>query len=94
MTSYAYDVDKIDVIAVYQRNPSGGTPDPDGRKFRLIAAYSYNAQHEPLVLFDAAGQPTVKSYNAYGQVLTVTNPKKRSRSTPMARPFPTAISPR
>ncbi len=53
----------------------GRPHDPDGENSDLIAAYSYNAQHEPLASFDAAGQPTVKSYNAYGQVLMVTNPR-------------------
>ena len=38
---------------------------------------TYNAQHLPLTITDAAGQTTTYTYNERGQVLTKTNPTKR-----------------
>ena len=46
----------------------------------LLAQMTYNAQHLPLTIKDAAGQVTVYSYNAAGQVLSETNPKNETTS--------------
>ncbi|HJQ56663.1 MAG TPA: peptidase C39, partial [Vineibacter sp.] len=40
----------------------------------LIAQFTYNIQHRPLVSTDAAGQTTFYTYNTAGQLTSVTNP--------------------
>ncbi len=75
VTTYVYDPNGIDLLTVYQRNPAGASLDLDGQNADKIAAYTYNAQHEPLTAADAAGQTTVYEYYANGQVHTITNPK-------------------
>ncbi|MFZ1221120.1 MAG: hypothetical protein WAO00_17640, partial [Chthoniobacterales bacterium] len=78
--SYLYASNNIDVLAVYQRNPTGASVDPGGQNADKIAAYTYNPQgtppqHKPLTETDAAGQTTTYFYNASGQILTRTNAK-------------------
>lgn len=69
-TTYAYAANGIDVVEVRQTKP-GGTD--------LLATYgSYNAQHLPGTVTDAAGQSTTTTYNAGGQPLTVTNAKSET----------------
>lgn len=41
----------------------------------LLSKTTYNAQHLPLTVTDAAGQTSAYTYNARGQVLTATNAK-------------------
>jgi RHS repeat-associated protein len=57
----------IDLLEVKQKR--GATHD-------VLARYTYNAQHLPLTATDAAGQTTTYTYNAAGQVLTVTTPER------------------
>src|SRR5437879_11911856 len=75
VTSYAYDTNNIDLLAVYQKNPVGLSTDPSGAAADKIANYAYNSLHEPLTATDAAGQVTIYTYNAYGQMLTRKNAK-------------------
>ena len=75
VTSYFYDTNNIDVLEVYQRNPTGLSLDPDGEHADKIAAFTYNSFHKPLTETDAAGQVTTYVYNSAGQILTQTNPK-------------------
>ena len=42
--SYRYDTNGIDVLEVYQRNPTGSSLDPDGQHADRIAAYTYDAR--------------------------------------------------
>jgi RHS repeat-associated protein len=73
--SSAYDTNNIDVLTIYQRNPSGVSVDPDGQNADKISAYTYNSLHERLTNKNAAGQTTTYTYNSYGQVLTVQDAK-------------------
>lgn len=41
----------------------------------LLSKWTYNSQHLPLTITDAAGQTSTYTYNARGQVLTFTNAK-------------------
>ncbi len=75
VTSYAYDANGIDLLTVYQRNPAGASLDPEGQAADKVAAYTYNAQHEPLTATDASGQTTIYDYYANGQIHTITNAK-------------------
>ena len=65
-TDYVYDTTGLDLVQIKQKR-SGG--------FDVIASKTYNNQHEPLTITDAAGQTTTLVYNAAGQILTVTNAK-------------------
>ena len=63
-TSYTYS-NHIDLSTVTQA-VAGGTQ-------QTIAQYTYNSQHRPTYLTDAAGQTTGYTYNVAGQLTTVTN---------------------
>jgi RHS repeat-associated protein len=76
--SYRYNQNNIDVLEVYQRNPTGVSVDPDGQNADKIAAYTYNLVHEPLTESDAAGQVTSYTYDNFGQILTRTNAKNET----------------
>ena len=76
--THAYDTNDIDVLRIYQRNPSGASADPDGQPADKIAVYTYNSLHEPLTDTDAAGQVTTYTYNTSGQILTRTNAKNET----------------
>jgi RHS repeat-associated protein len=75
VTSYVYDTNKVDLLTVYQRNPSGGSTDPDGQSADIIEQHTYNPFHEPLTSTDAALQTTWFTYNSYGQIQTRENSK-------------------
>ena len=62
----------IDLLQVKRKN-AGGTYD-------LLASYTYNAQHQPLIVMDALGASTTYTYNSSGQVLTVTTPPAQGQS--------------
>lgn len=64
-TSLIYETNQIDLKEVRQLRA--------GQSERLFAA-TYNTQHLPLTVTDAAGQTTTFTYNSRGQVLTMTNP--------------------
>ena len=64
--SYIYDANGIDLLEVRQTRAG---------QSELISNTTYNAQHRPLTVTDAAGQTTRCTYNARGQVLTETNAK-------------------
>lgn len=73
--SFAYDTNNVDVLRIYQRNPTGASVDPDGQAADKIAVHTYNSLHKPLTETDAAGQTTTSTYNAFGQILTRKNAK-------------------
>jgi RHS repeat-associated protein len=76
VTTYKYDdATQIDLLAVYQQNPSGVSTDPYGMEADKIAEYGRYTLHKPQDVFDAAHQKTVYTYTAYGQIDTVTNPR-------------------
>jgi RHS repeat-associated protein len=63
--TYVYAANNVDLLEV--RQTTGSLND-------LLVQYgSYNAQHRPLTVTDAAGQTTTFTYNSYGQMLTATN---------------------
>ena len=62
----------IDLLQVKRKN-AGGTYD-------VLANYTYNALHLPLIVVDALGATTTYTYNAAGQVLTVTTPPAQGQS--------------
>jgi RHS repeat-associated protein len=57
----------IDLLKVEQKN---------GSSYDLLASYTFDAQHHPLTSTDASGQTTTYTYNAAGQILTVTTPAR------------------
>jgi RHS repeat-associated protein len=57
----------IDLLKVEQKNGAG---------YDLVASYTYNSQHRPLTITDAAGQTMTATYNAQGQIATVTTPPR------------------
>jgi YD repeat-containing protein len=75
VTTYAYDINGIDLLTVYQKNPAGASLDPEGQAADKLGAYTYNSQHEPLTATDASGKTAVYTYYPNGQVHTVTNAK-------------------
>jgi len=64
--SYIYSTNGIDLLEVRQTRAGNN---------ELLSKTTYNAQHLPLTLTDAAGQTTTNNYNARGQLLTTSNPK-------------------
>ncbi len=80
VTSYVYAANNIDLLKVFQRNPTGAWPDPyvQGQHADKIAEYTYDPgdpPHVPHTYIDAAGQTTTYSYDSFGEVLTVQNPR-------------------
>jgi RHS repeat-associated protein len=82
VTSYVYGTNNIDLLTVYQRNPSGVSTDPNGAAADKVASYTYNSLHEPLTVTDAAGQVTTNSYrpDGHGQLQSVQNAKGETTS--------------
>jgi RHS repeat-associated protein len=80
-TTYSYDANGIDLLAVYQENPAGASTDDYGMAADKLASYTYNSLHEPLTSTDAAGQTTTNTYNAAGQILTRTVVRSGSNET-------------
>jgi RHS repeat-associated protein len=68
-TMYGYAANGIDVTSV-KKLVSGSE--------QTLMTSTYNAQHLPLTVTDAAGQTTTFTYNSFGQVLTITNPKNET----------------
>jgi RHS repeat-associated protein len=64
--SFIYATNGIDLLEVRQTRASNN---------ELLSRKTYNNQHEPLTVTDAAGQTSTFTYNARGQVLTMANPK-------------------
>ena len=62
----------IDLLQVKRKN-AGGTYD-------VLASYTYNALHLPLIVVDALGATTTYTYNTAGQVLTVMTPPAQGQS--------------
>jgi RHS repeat-associated protein len=69
--TYVYDTNNIDLLEIWQTT---------GTANELVRKFIYNSQHEPLTDTDAAGQPTISTYNASGQILTRTNAKNETTS--------------
>jgi RHS repeat-associated protein len=64
-----YDGNGIDLLEVRQTRAGNN---------ELLFSASYNGQHRPLTVVDAAGQTNTYTYNARGQLLTQTNPKSET----------------
>lgn len=67
--SFIYASNAIDLLEVRQTRA--------GNNERLVTA-TYNHQHQPLTITDAAGQTTTLIYNPRGQLLTETNPRNET----------------
>jgi RHS repeat-associated protein len=67
--SMLYATNSIDLLEARQTR---------GTNNELLFHATYNSQHRPLTVVDAAGQTNSFSYNARGQLLTSTNPKSES----------------
>jgi len=75
-TTYRFDgLTQMDLLAVYQQNTTGVSTDPYGVAADKIAGYDRYYLHKPQDVFDAAGQKTVYTYNTFGQVGSITNPR-------------------
>ena len=64
--SYLYASNGIDLLEARQTRAANN---------ELLFRGTYNAQHRPLTVVDAAGQTNTFTYNPRGQLLTATNPK-------------------
>jgi RHS repeat-associated protein len=64
--SYVYASNGIDLLEVRQTRAGNN---------ELLARMTYDGQHRPLTVVDAAGQTSTFTYNARGQPLTATNAK-------------------
>ncbi len=64
--SYRYASNEVDLLEVRQTRAGNN---------ELLFSTTYNAQHLPLTMSDAAGQTNTYTYNPRGQLLTQTNPK-------------------
>ena len=64
--TYIYATNQIDLLEIRQTR---------GTNNELLFQATYNSQHLPVTITDAAGQTTTNTYNARGQLLTSTNPK-------------------
>jgi RHS repeat-associated protein len=64
--SYVYASNGVDLLEVRQTRAANN---------ELLFRATYNAQHRPLTVMDAAGQTNTFTYNSRGQLLTATNPK-------------------
>lgn len=67
--SYIYDTNNIDLLETRQTT---------GASNKLLRAFTYNSQHQPLTDTDSAGQTIVFTHNASGQLLTTTNAKEET----------------
>ncbi len=67
--SFIYDTTGIDLLEVRQTRAGNN---------ELLLKQTYNSQHLPLTVIDAAGQTSTYTYNARGQLLTATNPKNET----------------
>ena len=63
--SFIYGTNEVDLLEVRQTRAGQN---------ELLASATYNAQHRPLTITDAARQTARFSYNARGQTLAITNP--------------------
>jgi RHS repeat-associated protein len=63
-TTYQYAANGIDLVTTRQKNAGA---------YDLLESRTYDSQHRPLTVTDAAGETTTYTYNSAGQVLTATN---------------------
>jgi RHS repeat-associated protein len=61
--NYTYQPNGIDLAGVYQSAVGSSSSDQ-------IASYTFNSQHQPLTITNAAGQTATCTYNTQGQLLT------------------------
>jgi RHS repeat-associated protein len=87
-TTYCYAANGIDLLQVRQTTGRlAGDPDaclggaPHGIN-EVLTTSTYNAQHLPLTVTDAAGQTTTYTYNSFGQMLTRTTPARAGITEP------------
>ncbi len=65
--TFSYDTNEVDLLEVRQTRAGQN---------ELLFSATYNSEHRPLTLTDAARQTNTFTYNARGQVLTATNPRQ------------------
>jgi RHS repeat-associated protein len=65
-TVFEYAANGVDLLTVKQKNGAG---------YDLLETRTWNSDHEPLTVIDAAGQTTTYTYTTAGLVQTVTNAK-------------------
>jgi RHS repeat-associated protein len=66
-TLYEYASNEIDFLKSRQKN---------GVTYDLLQEFTYNSGHQPLTVKGSAGQTTSFTYNAQGQLLTLTRPPR------------------
>ena len=66
-TVFEYDTNAIDLLTVKQLN---------GTDYELLQAFGGYVDHQPATVTDAAGQTTSYTYNASGQLETITTPER------------------
>jgi RHS repeat-associated protein len=62
----------IDLLQVKQKN---------GATYELVASFTYNTQHQPITITDAAGQTTTHTYNLNGTIATIVTPPRNGLTT-------------
>jgi RHS repeat-associated protein len=65
VTVYTYNSNNIDLLQVAQQV---------GTNYQVLAQFTYATNHLPLTAVDAAGQTNYFGYNAFGQLIGLTNP--------------------
>jgi RHS repeat-associated protein len=69
--SYIYSTNNVDLLQTVMTHNG---------KYEIQKTVTYNSQHLPLTITDAAGQTTNFTYNASGQILAITDPKGETTS--------------
>jgi YD repeat-containing protein len=64
--SYVYSTNNLDLLQTVMTHNG---------KNEVQGSITYNSQHLPLTITDAAGQVTTNTYNTFGQILSTANPK-------------------
>jgi RHS repeat-associated protein len=67
--TYIYATNNVDLLA--------GRMTHNGKN-ELLSSATYNSQHQPLTITDAAGQMATLTYNSRGQILTIIDPKNET----------------
>jgi RHS repeat-associated protein len=65
-TVFEYDANAIDLLRIKQKSGAG---------YDVLQTRTYNSQHQPLTVTDAAGQVTTLAYTGSGQIAAATNPR-------------------
>jgi len=69
--TYVFSTNSVDLLEIRQTT---------GTNNELLAKSTYNLQHLPVAIWDAAGMMTTNTFNARGQLISTTNPRGETTS--------------